>query len=66
MVVVIAVVAILIGDTISNSAMSIGGMTYGPAHSVGVASGGALGAIGIMLFANWRESKPGAGRTRDP
>jgi len=58
MVIVIAVVAILLGDTISQTLMDTAGLAYGPSHTVGVATGGILSAIGIMLFANWRESKP--------
>lgn len=55
MVVVIAAIGLFIGISAGDAVQHYAQWAYGPSQSVGSAVGGVFAAIGIFLFARWRE-----------
>src|SRR5262245_50006786 len=60
-VLLIGIVGVVVAGGASNTLMNQLGMGYGPAQSIGIIIGGVLSAVGIFLFARWREAS-GEGR----
>ena len=54
-VILFAVIGVLLGVFVGETLMSMAGLTYGPAQTIGLAVGGVTASVSTSLFSDWRE-----------